>query len=284
VNANQADFPIATMCRVLGVSKSGYYAWCVRAPSLREVEDDVLADEICEIHAGSRGTYGTPRVHAELAERGVRVGRKRVARLMKREGLQGVTRRRKYKTTRRGREQHQIPDLVDRDFTANAPNELWVADITYVPTLAGFLFVAVVLDAFSRRIVGWSMATHLRTDLVLDALGMAIVQRRPESVIHHSDQGCQYTSIEFGKRCREARVRPSVGSAGDCYDNAMCESFFATPECELIERETFATPAEAERAVFSFIEGFYNPSRRHSAIGYLSPVDFEQRQLELAAS
>jgi putative transposase len=165
---------------------------------------------------------------------------------------------------------------VEREFAADGPDRLWVADITYIPTWAGFLFLAVVVDAWSRRVVGWAMATHLRTELVLEALNMAVGQRQPENVIHHSDQGCQYTSIAFGKRCREAGVRPSMGSVGDCFDNALCESFFATLECELLDRRSFRTQAEARLAVFDFIEGWYNPQRRHSGLGYLSPVAFER--------
>jgi putative transposase len=173
--------------------------------------------------------------------------------------------------------------LVDRHFAASGPNQLWVADMTYIPTMAGFLYLAVVLDVWSRKIVGWAMSSRLVTQIVLDALAMAVEQRRPtDGVIHHSDQGCQYTSIEFGKRCREAGVRPSMGSVGDCYDNAMCESFFATLECELLDRIRFLDRAEAELAVFDFIEGFHNTRRRHSALGYLSPVAFEQR-IEAAA-
>jgi len=170
------------------------------------------------------------------------------------------------------------PDLVQRRFTAEGRDRLWVADITYIPTWTGFLYLAVVLDAWSRRVVGWSMATHLRTELVLQALEMALGQRRPSSVIHHSDQGTQYTSIAFGQRCREAGVRPSMGSVGDCYDNAMCESFFATLECELLDRHRFRNPAEAQRLTFDFLEGWYNPHRRHSALGYLSPMEFERRE------
>ena len=160
--------------------------------------------------------------------------------------------------------------------TEGMPDRLWVADITYVPTWAGFLYLAVVLDAWSRRVVGWAMASHLRTELVLAALDMAVAQRRPIEVIHHSDQGCQYTSLAFGRRCREAGVRPSMGSVGDAYDNAMCESFFATLECELLDRDRFRTPADARRAIFDFIEGWYNPRRRHSALDYLSPIIFER--------
>jgi putative transposase len=232
------------------------------------------------IHAESRGTYGAPRVQAELRAKGVSVSRKRVARLMHHAGVRGVSRRRFVVTTVRDDASVPAPDLVQRDFEAAGPNQLWVADITYVPTWAGFLYLAVVLDAWSRRVVGWAMATHLRTELVLDALEMAVRQRQPRGVIHHSDHGCQYTSIAFGKRCREAGVRPSMGSVGDAYDNALCESFFATLECELLDRRRFATQAEARMAVFDFIEGFYNPRRRHSALGYLSPLDYERRASE----
>ena len=200
MTANQATFPIQTMCRAFGVSRSGYYAWRVRPAS----------------------------------------------------------------------------DLVDRNFRADAPDRLWVADIAYVPTWAGFLYLAVVLDAFSRRIVGWAMGSDLRTRLVLDALDMALGQRQPAGVIHHSDQGSQYTSVAFGLRCREAGVRPSMGSVGDAYDNAMCESVFATLECALLDRRRFQTKAEARMAVFSFIEGWHNPGRRHSALGYMSPINYEK--------
>jgi putative transposase len=279
MSANQAVFPIATMARVLGVSPAGYYAWRRRRPSARANSDGELLKRIRTIHASSRGTYGAPRVHAELRAEGRHVGKKRVARLMRQAGLTGVSRRRGMRTTQRDETARPAPDLVARDFTAAAPNRLWVADITYVPTWAGFLYLAVVLDAFSRRIVGWAMANHLRTELVLQALDMAVHQRRPADVIHHSDQGSQYTSLAFGKRCREAGVRPSMGSVGDAYDNALCESFFATLECELLDRRCFQSQAEARMAVFSYIEGWYNPSRRHSAIGYVSPIAYEAQML-----
>lgn len=235
----------------------------------------MLTQEIKKIHQKSKGTYGAPRIHAELAERGWHVGRKRVARLMRAADLRGVSRRKAPRTTQRQAGITPAPDLVQRNFTASRPNELWVADITYIPTWTGFLYLAVVLDAWSRRIVGWAMATHLRTELVLQALQMAIQQRHPQDVIHHSDHGGQYTSIAFGHRCQEAGIRPSMGSVGDCFDNAMCESFFATLECELLDRTSFRTPAEARPVVFQFIEGWYNPHRRHSAIDYLSPNRYE---------
>ena len=270
------------MCRLLDVSTSGYYAWQQRPPSARAQADAALQARIETIHSNSRGTYGVPRIHAELSAEGVRVGRKRIYRLMRRAGLQGISRRRRVRTTRRSEDARPVPDLVERNFSADHPDRLWVADITYIPTWAGFLYLAVVLDAFSRRIVGWSMATHLRTELVLEALNMAIWQRRPSQVIHHSDQGTQYTSIAFGRRCTEVGVRPSTGSAGDCYDNAMCESFFATLECELLNRRRFRSQVEARMAVFEFIEGFYNPYRRHSALDYESPVNYERRWDQVA--
>jgi putative transposase len=196
---------------------------------------------------------------------------------MRAAGLEGVSRRKATRTTLRNRDVHPVADLVQRDFSAAGPDRLWVADITYISTWTGFLYLAVVMDAFSRRVVGWAMATHLKTQLVLDALEMALLQRRSIGVVHHSDQGTQYTSIAFGGRCQEAGVRPSMGSAGDCYDNALCESFFATLECELLDRHRFRTQPEARMAVFEFIEGWYNPSRRHSGLDYLSPLNYERR-------
>ena len=277
MSVHQADYKVTTMCRVLGVSRSGYYAWQTRSPSARSQTDDRLKTRIQAIHESSRGTYGAPRIHAELEDTDERVGRKRVARLMRDLGLRGVCRRRFVKTTQRDATERPAPDLVDRDFTASKPNELWVADATYIPTWEGFVYLAMVLDAYSRRIVGWSMADNLRTDLMLKALEMAVAQRRPEGVIHHSDQGSQYTSIAFGNRCQDLGVRMSMGSVADCYDNAMAESFFATLECELIDRMTFRTRREAKVEVFDFIEAFYNRARRHSSIGYFTPVAFEQQ-------
>jgi transposase InsO family protein len=275
VSDHQAAYPVRSMSRVLEVSPSGFYAWLKRPPSKREQEDEMLTQEIKKIHKRSKGTYGAPRIHAELAEKGLHVGRKRVARLMRAANLRGVSRRRELRTTRRQPGARPAPDLVKRHFTASRPNQLWVADITYIPTWTGTLFLSVVVDVWSRRVVGWAMATHMRTQLILDALQMAIQQRHPKDVIHHSDQGSQYTSLAFGRRCREARIRPSMGTVGDCFDNAMCESFFATLECELLDRSSFRTPAEARQEVFQFIEGWYNPHRRHSGIDYLSPNRYE---------
>jgi putative transposase len=265
------------MCRVLEVSSSGYYAWPKREASKREREDSSLSKRIEKIHQLSKGTYGSPRIREELKAEGTAVGRKRVARLMRVLGLVGVRPRKFTKTTSRDRSALPAPDLVDRQFKAEEANLPWVADITYISTWAGFLYLAVVLDVWSRKIVGWSMRTDLKSELVLEALEMAVRQRRPsKEVIHHSDQGSQYTSIAFGRRCREAGVRPLTGSVGDCYDNAMCESFFATLECELLNREKFKTVEEARRAVFEYIEGWYNTRRRHSGIEYHSPMEYER--------
>lgn len=237
MRANRARWPITMMARLLGVSTSGYYAWLMRAPSKRSCSDARLLARIRTLHASSRGTYGAPRIHAQLAREGMHVGRKRVARLMRLAGLRGASRRGWPHTTRQRAGTRRAPDLVRRHFSAAAPNVLWVADATYIPTGEGFLYLAVVLDVFSRRIVGWAISNHLYTELMLRALDMALQQRRHEGVILHSDQGCQYTSIAFGRRCREAGVQPSMGTAGDAYDNAMCESFFGTLEAELLSRE-----------------------------------------------
>jgi putative transposase len=278
VDCEKAAFPIVTMCRVLGVSPSGFWAWSKRPPSERARADAALTGEIRRIHVRSRGTYGVPRVHAELAYEGTRCSRKRVARLMRADGLAGVHRRRAVRTTVRDRDAVPAPDLVNRAFRAPGPDRLWVADITYVPTWAGFLYVAVVVDVFSRVVVGWSMAGHMRTELILDALDMAISRRRPaDGLVHHSDRGTQYTSLAFGRRAREAGIALSMGSTGDAYDNAMAESFFASLETELLDRTSFRTRADARLAVFDYIEAFYNPIRRHSALAYLSPAEFERR-------
>jgi len=263
---------------MLRVSPSGFYAWRDRAPSARSLEDAVLSERIRQIHLDSDGLYGSPNIHAELRDQGTRIGRKRVARLMRRTGLHGVSRRRGFVvTTQRDPKQRPAPDLVNRSFVAAGPNRLWVADMTYVPTWAGFIYLAIVLDVWSRRIVGWAIGEQLTSELVLAALNMAIAQRRPAEFIHHSDQGSQYTSIAFGQRCAKLGVRPSMGSVGDAYDNAMAESFFASLECELIDRRNFQNKTEARLALFTYIEGWYNPRRRHSGLGRIAPAEFERR-------
>jgi putative transposase len=288
VKANQATHPVGVMCRLLQISRSGFYAWLNRPMSDRDREDLMLTGKIEAIHRRSKGVYGSPSIHAELADDyEIRVGRKRVARLMRAAGLRGATLRRYIVTTQPDLQAQRPVDLVERQFFTEAPDRLWVADITYIPSWSGFLYLAIVLDVYSRRIVGWSMETHLRTELILAALNMAIRQRQPSGVVHHSDRGCQYTSYAFGKRCREAGVMPSMGSVGDAYDNAMAESFFATLERELLNRRRFRSQAEAKMAVFEWIEGWYNPHRRHSSLGYRSPVNYErahQRSIESAQS
>jgi putative transposase len=278
VNANQADVAVHTMCRVLKVSASGYYAWRDRAPCQRALDDAVLTERIRAIHAESDATYGMPRVREELIDQGTHVSRKRIARLMRCAALRGVSRRRGFVvTTRRDASSKVAPDLVKRAFVASGANQLWVADMTYVPTWAGFIYLAVVLDVWSRRIVGWAIGEQMTAELVLAALNMALQQRRPAGVIHHSDQGSQYTSVAFGERCKKMGVRPSMGTVGDAYDNAMAESFFATLECELIDRRKWETKTEARLALFTYIEGWYNPRRRHSALGQTSPANFERK-------
>ncbi len=286
MKAHRADFPIRAMCRVLELSSSGYYDWLKRRPSARAIEDERLGAKIREIWVDSRKTYGRPRVHKALRAAGEQVGTRRVARLMRKEGIAGVTRRRG-KSAAPGREDkgRPAPDLVDRDFSVDGPDRLWVADITHVRTGVGWLYLAVVVDAWSRRVVGWAMKTHLRAGLVTDALAMAIARRQPTGeVIHHSDQGSQYTSLGFGQRCREAGVVQSMGSVGDAYDNAMCESFFATLECELLDRKRFEKASDARREIFRFIEGFYNTRRLHSALDYQTPAQYEARHISAVPS
>ena len=265
------------MCKILGVSRSGYYVWLREPLSKRAREDAALTERIRAIHAASDGNYGSPNVHAELRDEGTRVGRKRVARLMRKACIRGVSRRRGFiVTTHQDSRYPPGADLVQRRFVADKPNRLWVADITYVPTWKGFIFLAIVLDVWSRRIVGWAMGEQMTAELVVAALDMALAQRRPKDVVHHSDRGRQYASIAFNERCRAAGVRTSMGRLGDAYDNAMAESFFATLECELIERRSFHTKAEARLALFTYIEGWYNSRRRHSGLGRVSPINFER--------
>ena len=269
------------MCKHLKVSTSGYYDWAGRAPSARSLANAQLLGKIEAIHATSDATYGMPRIRAELAHQGIVSSRKRIASLMRTGHIQGVSRRRGYVvTTTPDKRQRNAPDLVKRQFVATDINQLWVADMTYVPTWAGFLYLAVVTDVYSRKVVGWAFGANMTADLVVAALNMALFTRKPQSVIHHSDQGSQYTSVEFGKRCTAMNVRPSMGTVGDAYDNAMAESFFATLECELIDRRVWKTHTEARLAIFTWIESWYNPHRRHSSIGYLSPINFERQHAQ----
>lgn len=280
MKANQAEFTVDTMCRLLGVSTSGYYSWLGRGESARAAADRVISDEISKIWKESARSYGAPRIHAVLTEQGIRLGRKRVARLMRGQQINGISRR---KETRRRSvpAERPAPDLVARRFQADGPNQLWVADITEIPTGEGPLQLAVVIDVWSRRVVGWNYASHHQSELVTGALDMAAAQREASGVIHHSDQGPQYTSIAFGQRCRQHGVIPSMGTVGDCYDNALAESFFATLETEHLAHTRYPTryPTrdQARQGTFRWIEGWYNPHRRHSAIGNLSPIEYERR-------
>ena len=252
--------------------------------SHRERTDIALTAKVHAIHRRSRGAYGSPMIHAERADdHGIRVGRKRVARLMRAAQLRGVTLRHYVVTTSTDPAAKRAIDRVDQRFYAAVPDRLWVADNTYVPTWAGFLYLAIVLDVYSRRIVGWAMENHLRTELVPAALEMAVAQRRPERIIHHSDCGCQYTSYAFGKRCQEVGIMPSMGSVGDAYDNAMAESLFATLEREVLNRRRFGSQAEAKMEIFEWMEGCYNPHRRHSSLGYSSPTNSERAHERSAA-
>ncbi|MBA3261775.1 MAG: IS3 family transposase [Thermoleophilaceae bacterium] len=282
IAAEKANYPVDLMCRVLGVSRSGFYAWSSRAPSDRALADAWLTEQIREIHADNRGVYGAPRVQAELRmARGICVGRKRVERLMRAAGISGLVPKKRGRTTISVPGVRVADDLVQRDFRPMAPNVLWVADITYLRSWEGWLYLVAVQDAFSRRIVGWSMADHMRSDLVVDALNMAIARRRPEAgLIHHSDQGSQFVSLAFGQACGKAGIARSMGSRGDCFDNAVAESFFATLKKELIRRQSWPTRAELRQAVFEYLELFYNSTRRHSTLGMRSPAEHEQIHLD----
>jgi putative transposase len=284
IDAEKAHHPVSQLARVLGVARAGYYAWACRPPSDRDRSDALLGEQIRQIHARSRGTYGAPRIHAELRlGLAIHVSRKRVARLMREYGLQGVHRRRRGGLTRRDAAATPAPDLVQRRFVPPGPDQLWVADITQQHTDQGWLYLAVILDAFSRRVVGWSMTDHLRTELVLDALEMAISQRQPPpGLICHSDHGCQYTSFAYGRRLHASGLIASMGTVGDALDNAVAESFFATLECELLDRHPWPTRAGLRTAIFDFIEVFYNRQRRHSTLDYASPINYEQQHAPAA--
>jgi len=277
IAAEQASHSVATLCRVLGVSTSGYYAWRKRPPCERARRDDELTGRIRAIHSESRATYGAPRVRAELAAAGQRASRKRVARLMRAAGLAGCRPRRARRTTVAD-PTARADDLVKRDFAAAAPDRLWMADITYVGTDEGWLYLAAILDAFSRRVVGWAMAEHLRTELALEALRMALAARRPgASLVHHSDRGCQYAAVAYAEALAPHDVARSMGRPGTCWDNAVAESFFATLKTELLHRHRWPTRRAARTAIFEYIEGFYNRRRLHSTLAYLSPAEFEAR-------
>jgi len=280
IDAERAYLPVSLLCRMLGVSRSGYYAWRERPPSKRSREDAALTAKIHEIHRRSRETYGSPRVHAELRALGTRCGRKRVERLMRQAGLRGCMRGSRRGTTRRNQRTAPAEDLVKRNFAAAQADKVWVADITYVATREGFLYLAFILDVHSRRIVGWAMESHLRTELVVDALRMAVWRRKPApGLVHHSDQGVQYTALSFSERLKEVGIKPSMGRTGSALDNAMAESFVSTLKAELVSRMEFPTRQAAKTAIFEYLETFYNTRRLHSSLGYRSPADFEEDRI-----
>ena len=276
VHADRASTPVALACRVAGVSRSGYYQWRSRCTSERKRRDIALAAEIRDIHGEHKGRYGSPRIHRELRARGRRVGRKRVARLMRESGLRGRFPRR-FRRTTDSRHGHRIaPNVLERNFESRAPNEVWVGDITYVPTTEGWLFLAVLLDLFSRRIVGWAMSDHIDTELALSALRMAINEREPTpGLIHHTDRDVRYASDEYQAELTRHGMQPSMSRRADCWDNAVAESVFATLEKELLSTAHLKTRAETRGAIAQYIDDYYNTRRRHSFIDYATPLEYE---------
>jgi len=287
IAAERANHTVTMLCRVLGVSRAGFYAAERRPPSPRALADQRLLAEIRRIHKDSRETYGIPRVHAMLGRRGIRVGRKRVARLMRTAGISGLVKRRKGKTTVRVPGVATRPDLVRREWSPTEPNRLWVADITYCRTWEGWLYLAAVVDCFSRKVVGWSLRQGLEAELVTEAVEMAVARRRPDrGLVHHSDRGSQYVSLAFGERCREAGIDLSMTAGGSPLDNAVVESFFATLKRELVDRYSWPTREDLRVAIFEWIEVFYNRQRLHTTLGNHAPEEFENlslNQLEEAA-
>lgn len=272
------NWTIEDMARILGVSRSGYYQFCRRSPSKRQLENEVLLGEIQRVFQRSRETYGSPRIHAELKEQGQRCSRPRVARLMKKTGIAAKMRRLFRTTTTPSYRRAAAPNLLEQDFTAVAPNQKWVADVTYIRTMEGWLYLAVVLDLYSRKVVGLAMDKSLHTELVLKALEQALQRRQPtEGLQHHSDRGCQYTSSAFQALLAKNKVVCSMSGTGNCYDNAVAESFFHTLKTEWIYFERYDNREQARRSIFEYVEVFYNNQRRHSTVGYLSPAEFERR-------
>jgi putative transposase len=285
IHAEKARLPTTRLCAALGVCRSGYYAWTSRPPSRRAVTDAKLIPVIRACHARSRATYGSPRILRDLRALDYRVARKRVARLMRQEGLSARPPRRYRATTDSGHTLPVAPNVVARHFHAAGPNRVWVSDMTYVWTWEGWLFLAAIVDIFSRRVVGWAIADHLRTELPLEALGMALGIRQPqEGLVHHSDRGCQYASALYRSELSARGIVCSMSRVGDCWDNAVAESFFATLKTELIYRRPWPTKQEARAAIHDYIGAFYNPHRRHSSIGYLSPMDYERQHAAGAAA
>jgi putative transposase len=277
IDAEKATFPVRTLCRALDVSPSGYYAWRARRPSARAQQEVGLRHAIRVVHAESRGCYGSPRVHHAVRAHGYAVGRNRVIRLMQAEGLR-ARRRRRYRATTDSRHQWRVPaDLVQRRFRPTRPNAVWAADLTYVPTATGWVYLAVILDLYSRRVVGWAVRSTLQTDVVRAALHLALGQRQPSpGLVHHSDRGVQYASADYQAILIAHGIRPSMSRPGDCWDNAVAESFFSTLKRELGSTR-WPSPSIATTAIAGYIDEFYNPRRLHSTLGYQSPIAFEAR-------
>jgi transposase InsO family protein len=278
IAAEKANHDVALMCRVLQVTRQGFYAWQRRGPSRRKREEERLSTTIRAAFLQNHGRYGSPRVYLELRDEGHRTSRKRVARLMKQHGLVARRLRRFVNTTDSKHGYGVAPNRLNRDFTPAAPNQVWATDITYVPTKQGWVYLAVVLDLYSRKVVGWSLQPYLDRRLVLTALQGAILARKPgPGLIHHSDRGVQYACEEYQRLLADAEIVPSMSRKANCWDNAVVESFFSTLKHELVHRCTFASHAEARSAIFEYVEGFYNRRRRHSTLGYVSPAEYERR-------
>jgi putative transposase len=279
VQQHRSTWPVRTMCRVLGISSSGYYAWAGRTESKRTAANRELLDAIRTIHIASSGTYGSPRVHAILQRRGQRVGRSRIEILMRRAGIFGLAALPRRTRTTDSRHDYPIaPNRLARNFTAQAPNQIWLADLTYIPTGEGWLYLAAILDVYSRKIVGWSMRDTLHTEIALDALTMALERQRPAAgLVHHSDRGIQYAAEAYRQNLASADILPSMSRKGNCWDNAPMESFFHTLKTERVHHRVYDTREQAKRDIFAYIEGFYNSHRLHSALGFLSPADMERK-------
>jgi transposase InsO family protein len=279
----QNDYPVRLLCKAMKVSPSGYYAWRNRPPSKRELANQRIVDEIKVIHRENHENYGSPRVHKELVARGIAVGENKVARLMRRHKIRSK-RKKKRKTTTNSKHDYPVaPNLLKRDFRADAPNQKWMGDITYIRTVEGWLYLAAVMDLYSRKIIGWAMEDNLGSTLVQSAFKMAVKNRHPGAgLLHHSDRGRQYADDFYRRLLRDHRVQISMSRRGDCFDNAPIESFFSTLKCELIHHRNYTNRVEARTDIFAYIEGFYNRKRRHSSLGYLSPEEFERRHSKLS--
>jgi putative transposase len=286
IAAEKAVYPVGVLCDVLGVSRSGYYAWSGRPEPARAKSDEQLKAQIAAVHEKSRSTYGSPRVHAELRDKGVRVGKKRVERLMREDGLKARQKRRFRRTTDSNHTHPIAPNVLARQFTVTAPNKVWVTDVTYIATNEGWLYLAAILDLFSRRVVGWATSATNDRALALDALELALQARQPAAgLLHHSDRGSPYASEDYRHVLRQRGLVASMSRSGDCWDNAVAESFFATLKTELVDHESYPTRAAATVSIGDYLERFYNPVRLHSHLGYKSPMEFElKRQISVMSA